>query len=69
MAGCKLFVGNIPEEVRKPELRSEFEKYGRVADLYVNTGFCYVTFDDARSDLNQSDLGSLSDQKFDLNAG
>ena len=49
MAGCKLFVGNIPEEVRKPELRSEFEKYGRVADLYVNTGFCYVTFDDARS--------------------
>ena len=49
MAGCKLFVGNIPEEVRKPELRSEFEKYGRVADLYVNTGFCYVTFDDARN--------------------
>ena len=48
MAGCKLFVGNIPEEVRKPELRTEFEKYGRVADLYVNTGFCYVTFDDAR---------------------
>ena len=50
MAGCKLFVGNIPEEVRKPELRSEFEKYGRVSDLYVNTGFCYVTFDDARSE-------------------
>ena len=49
MAGCKLFVGNIPEEVRKPELRTEFEKYGRVADLYVNTGFCYVTFDDARN--------------------
>ena len=52
MAGCKLFVGNVPVEVRKPELRSEFEKYGRVADLYVNTGFCYVTFDDARSDSN-----------------
>jgi len=47
--GNRVFVGNITERVQKHELRGDFEKYGRVHDVFIGNGFGFITFDDARS--------------------
>ena len=46
--GTKLFVGNITERVQKHELRADFEKFGRVHEVFIAQGYGFVTFEDPR---------------------
>uniref|UniRef100_A0A3B3ZAI7 Uncharacterized protein n=1 Tax=Periophthalmus magnuspinnatus TaxID=409849 RepID=A0A3B3ZAI7_9GOBI len=48
----QLFVGNVPHDVEKAELKEFFEHYGTVLELRINSGgklpnFGFVVFDDA----------------------
>uniref|UniRef100_A0A671Q8W2 Ras GTPase-activating protein-binding protein 1-like n=1 Tax=Sinocyclocheilus anshuiensis TaxID=1608454 RepID=A0A671Q8W2_9TELE len=48
----QLFVGNVPHDVDKKELKEFFEQYGTVLELRINSGgklpnFGFVVFDDA----------------------
>ncbi|CAL1614377.1 unnamed protein product [Knipowitschia caucasica] len=48
----QLFVGNVPHDVEKVELREFFEQFGTVLELRINSGgklpnFGFVVFDDA----------------------
>jgi len=48
----QLFVGNVPHDVDKAELKEFFEQYGTVLELRINSGgklpnFGFVVFDDA----------------------
>ncbi|XP_034038201.1 ras GTPase-activating protein-binding protein 1 [Thalassophryne amazonica] len=48
----QLFVGNVPHDVDKAELREFFEQYGTVLELRINSGgklpnFGFVVFDDS----------------------
>ena len=46
--GNRVFVGNITDRVQKHELKGDFEKFGRVEEVFIGNGFGFVTFDDAR---------------------
>lgn len=57
----QLFVGNVPHDVDKTELKEFFEQYGTVLELRINSGgklpnFGFVVFDD--SEPVQKILGS-----------
>ncbi|KAL0175670.1 hypothetical protein M9458_028000, partial [Cirrhinus mrigala] len=48
----QLFVGNVPHDVDKNELKEFFEQFGTVLELRINSGgklpnFGFVVFDDA----------------------
>ncbi|KAF6280685.1 G3BP stress granule assembly factor 1 [Rhinolophus ferrumequinum] len=48
----QLFIGNLPHEVDKSELKDFFQKYGNVVELRINSGgklpnFGFVVFDDS----------------------
>ena len=47
--GNRVFIGNITPRVQKAELQYDFEKYGRVLEVFIGRGFGFVTFDEARS--------------------
>ena len=47
--GNRVFVGNITNRVQKHELKGDFEKYGRVQEVFIGNGFGFITFDDGRS--------------------
>jgi len=47
-AGTKLFVGNLPDDFPTGELRSMFEKYGRVVECDIIKHFAFVHFDNPR---------------------
>ena len=47
--GNRVFVGNITNRVQKHELKGDFEKYGRVHEVFIGNGFGFITFGDARS--------------------
>ena len=47
--GNRVFVGNITGRVHKHELKVDFEKFGRVSEVFIGNGFGFVSFDDARS--------------------
>jgi len=47
-AGTKLFVGNLPDDFPAGELRSMFEKYGRVVECDIIKHFAFVHFDNPR---------------------
>ena len=47
--GNRVFIGNITPRVQKNELQYDFEKYGRVLEVFIGRGFGFVTFDEARS--------------------
>ena len=42
---CKIYVGNVGEEVRKTDLKTEFDKYGNVTDIYITSGCAFITFE------------------------
>ena len=42
-------MGNITGRVQKHELKTDFEKFGRVHEVFIGNGFGFVTFDDSRS--------------------
>ena len=52
----KVYVGNLPTDVRERELEDLFHKYGRIRDVSVKAGpagtFAFVTFDDHRDALD-----------------
>lgn len=40
---CRLFVGNLPNEVKESELRALFEPHGDVSECYVSgKGFAFL---------------------------
>ena len=48
----QLFIGNLPHEVDKSELKDFFQNYGNVVELRINSGgklpnFDFVVFDDS----------------------
>ena len=54
MSRTKVYVGNLPGDVRQRELEDLFYKYGRVVDVSIKGGsrtssaFAFVQFEDAR---------------------
>jgi len=50
---CRIFVGNLPIDIREREVEDLFYKYGRIRDIDLKTpsrppAFAFVTFDDHR---------------------
>jgi|GEM_PF-361931 len=46
---CKIFIGNLPYDIREREIDDAFYRYGRVRDIRVNkNGFAFVTYDHPR---------------------
>lgn len=51
---CKVYVGNLPEDVRSRDLEDVFYKYGKIGDIDIHTTrgggapFAFVLFDDER---------------------
>lgn len=49
---CKVYVGNLPSDVRARDLEDVFYKYGRVVDVDLHAGrrppFAFVEFEDER---------------------
>ena len=43
-----MFVGNIAERVQKHDLRADFEKFGRVHEVFIAQGYGFITFEDPR---------------------
>ena len=49
MESNRVFIGNITHRVGKNELQMDFEKYGRVLEVFIGKGFGFITFDEPRS--------------------
>lgn len=51
---CKVYVGNLPDDVRRRDVEDVFYKYGKIADIDIHTTrgggapFAFVSFDDDR---------------------
>jgi len=53
---CSLYIRNVPDGARPEELKTMFNKYGYVSDVYIPQdyhtrrprGFAYIQFDDPR---------------------
>ena len=54
---CKVYVGNLPDDVRRRDVEDVFYKYGKIADIDIHTTrgggapFAFVSFDDDRGEL------------------
>jgi RNA recognition motif-containing protein len=47
----RVYVGNLPNSASKNELEREFERFGRLRDVWVARnppGFAFIEFEDAR---------------------
>ena len=60
--GNRVFVGNITDRVQKHELKVDFEKFGRVHEVFIGKGFGFVTFDDSRSASRAVDVSDLIEE-------
>jgi arginine/serine-rich splicing factor 1/9 len=57
-SGCRVYVGNLPPDVRESEIERIFDRYGRIRDINIkaprdmgrgpNTSFAFVEFEDPR---------------------
>merc|ERR1719415_92746 len=69
--GCKLFVYGVDENTSNGELQGEFEKCGRVVDVYnTGKGFAFVTFDrkeDAAAAIQELDGANVCGQSIKVN--
>ena len=51
---CRLYVGNLPDDVRERELEDVFHKYGTIKDVELKlpkgrgTPYAFIEFDDPR---------------------
>lgn len=49
---CKIYVGNLPSDIRKRDLEDIFYKYGKVVDVDLHerreSPFAFVEFEDPR---------------------
>ena len=59
-----MFVGNITNRVQKHELKGDFEKYGRVQEVFIGNGFGFITFDDGRSASRAVDVSFFLQLRF-----
>jgi arginine/serine-rich splicing factor 1/9 len=53
LIGCRIYVGNLPSDVRERELDDLFYKFGRIRDISIKGGtsgpsFAFIEFDDGR---------------------
>eukprot|EP00617_Octactis_speculum_P023920 CAMPEP_0185766048 /NCGR_PEP_ID=MMETSP1174-20130828/34896_1 /TAXON_ID=35687 /ORGANISM="Dictyocha speculum, Strain CCMP1381" /LENGTH=138 /DNA_ID=CAMNT_0028449535 /DNA_START=36 /DNA_END=449 /DNA_ORIENTATION=+ len=51
--GRRIFVGNLPMDIRERDIEDLFYKYGRMSDIHLKTpsrppAFAFITFDDRR---------------------
>jgi arginine/serine-rich splicing factor 1/9 len=44
----RVYVGNLPRDIREYEVEDLFRKYGRIADINVKGPYAFVTYDDPR---------------------
>ena len=49
----RLYVGNLPLDIREREIDDLFYKYGRIVDIDIKAGarapaFAFISFDDSR---------------------
>merc|ERR1712008_417426 len=69
--GCKLFIYGVDENLPNGELQGEFEKFGRVVDVYnTGKGFAFVTFDqkeDAATAIREMDGANVCGQQIKVN--
>lgn len=68
MSSCRVFVGNLPLDIREREIDDLFYKYGRIKDIDLKTpsrppAYAFVVFDDHRDaeDAVRAKDGSLFD--------
>jgi len=61
--GCRVFMGNLPNDVRERDVERFFDRYGRVRNIFIKDGkygFCefddYRDADDACHELNGRDF-------------
>jgi arginine/serine-rich splicing factor 1/9 len=57
-SGSRVYVGNLPPDVRESEIERIFDRYGRIRDINIkaprdmgrgpNTSFAFVEFEDPR---------------------
>ena len=49
---CRLYIGNLPKDVREKDLEDVFYKFGRIAAVDIhnryNPAFAFVEFEDPR---------------------
>lgn len=46
---CRVFIGNLPVEMKSKELEDTFAKYGRVTGVSVHNNYGFVQFEDDNS--------------------
>lgn len=46
---CRVFIGNLPAEMRSKELEDTFSQYGCVAGISVHNNYGFVQFEDDKS--------------------
>ncbi|EDQ92575.1 uncharacterized protein MONBRDRAFT_13665 [Monosiga brevicollis MX1] len=44
----RVYVGNLPRDIRERELDELFYKYGRILDIHIKGPYAFVTFEDER---------------------
>lgn len=48
---CKVYVGNLPQDIRTRDLEDMFYKYGKIVDVDLHlksNPFAFVEFEDSR---------------------
>ena len=50
---CRIFVGNLPIDIKERELEDLFSKYGRIRDIDIKSpsrppAFAFISYDDPR---------------------
>jgi len=46
---CRVFIGNLPVEMKSKELEDLFSQYGRVMGISVHNNYGFVQFEDEKS--------------------
>ena len=44
----RVYVGGLSHRVRERDIEKFFRKYGRLREISMKTGFCFIEFDDYR---------------------
>ena len=47
-SGQRVYVGNIPNDVRERDVEKFFKGYGRIKDVVIKNGYGFVEFEDYR---------------------
>ena len=44
----RIYVGNLPRDVRERELDDLFYKFGRISEITIKGPFAFISFEDSR---------------------